>query len=183
MPNPLPRMFRILLLSLFLTGCYADDLREEMNEEPFFDLAAYIDAQVDSLEQAGTAVTKTIFLNGTTETKKITDLNFGNDLKVFRESDINKPAYLDKYKVQREESADRIVRTYTATDSTMQTRRLTVVSRDDRPIYLEIIRKTGTVLSEGDHRLVYDPTRGYRMRTEQVNRFGDDLDANIEVTW
>ncbi|NJB84530.1 hypothetical protein GGR26_000275 [Lewinella marina] len=176
-------LIRFLLLPLLLTGCYADELREEMTEEPFFDLASYMDAQVDSLEQAGTTVTKTIHLNGTTETKELSDLNFANDLKVFREADINKPAYLDKYTVDKQESEGRLVRTYTAIDSSMQTRRLTVVSRDDRPIRVEIIRKTGTVLSQGDHHLVYDPLSGYHLHTDQVNRFGDDLDADITVRW
>ncbi|WP_116126605.1 hypothetical protein [Lewinella sp. IMCC34183] len=176
-------MLRLLPVLFLLSACYAEELEQELQQDPFFDLAAYMDRQVDSLSQSATEVTKTITLNGTTETHELPALNFRNDLRVFRESDINKPAYRDKYRVEREESGGSLTRIYTATDSSMQTRRLTVVSRDSLPSFIEIIRKTGTVLSDGDHRLVYDPLLGYSMHTEQINTFGEDLNANIEVRW
>ena len=176
-------MHRYLLFLLILCSCYAEELQEEMSEDPFFDLASYIDNQVDSLQRAGGTVTKTISLNGTTETKELDDLNYANDLRVFRESEINKPAWVDKYTVDRQESDGLLTRTYTATDSSMQTRKLTVVSRNDTPISVDILKHTGTVLSNGRHHLTYRPTSGYRLRTMQENRFGDDLDADIRVVW
>ena len=176
-------MLRLLLPALLLTGCYADELRQEMSQEPFFDLAGYMQEQVDSLTAAGTTVEKTITLNGTTETHELSNLNFGNDLRVFREADINKPAWLDKYDVQREEANGQLTRTYTALDSSLQTRQLTVTTRDDRPVEISIRRHTGTVLSDGDHHLTYSPRSGYRIRSEQVNRFGEDLNADITVRW
>ena len=155
-----------------------------MNQEPFFDLAGYIDAQVDSLNALHPTVEKTVVLNGTEETKQLTDLNFATDLRLFREADINKPAWLDKYAVTTGMEDGRRVKTYTATDSSMQTRRLAVVSGEDgRPRRIDIERRTGTVLSKGKHELTYTPATGYRIRTDQVNRFGDDLDATITVRW
>ncbi|WP_116105870.1 hypothetical protein [Lewinella sp. IMCC34191] len=176
-------MLRYLPILLLLSSCYADELQNDMNREPFFDLAGYIDRQVDSLQGMNGTVTKTITLNGTTETKELSDLQFGNDLRVFREADINKPAWLDKYETDQSESDGLLTRTYTALDSSMQTRKLTVTSRDGQPVGIEIIRKTGTVLSDGWHRLVYEPASGYALRTIQKNTFGDDLDADIRVSW
>ncbi|MGB3801098.1 MAG: hypothetical protein WA952_14875 [Lewinella sp.] len=176
-------MLRYLPLVLLLSSCFADELEEDMNRDPFFDLATYIDQQVDSLQRVGTTVTKTITLNGSTESKELSDLAFGSDLRVFRESDINKPAWLDKYDTQQNETDGLLTRTYSAMDSSMQTRQLTVISRDGEPVSIEIIRKTGTVLSDGWHRLVYDPSSGYQLRTLQHNTFGDDLDADIRVSW
>ena len=168
---------------LLLTGCYAEEIQRELQDEPFFDLSGYIDRQVDSLQTAGTVVTKSITLNGTSETREITDLNFANDLRVFREADINKPAWVDKYTVEREADGNRVVRTYVAVDSSMQTRRLRVVTMADDPVLIEIYRKTGTVLSDGRHQMTYEPTSGYEMVSRQINRFGEDLDADIEVRW
>ena len=155
-----------------------------MKREPFFDLSGYIDAQVDSLNALHPTVRKTVVLNGTEETKELTDLRFATDLRMFREADINKPAWLDKYLVKREEAGGGAqVQTYTATDSSMQTRQLEVTIRDGRPTKIFIYRKTGTVLSKGDHILTYDPAVGYDIRTDQVNRFGENLDAAITVRW
>ncbi|MCP9234940.1 hypothetical protein [Lewinella sp. JB7] len=176
-------MIRVLVLLLFLSGCYADEVNPATRPEPFFDLAGYIDAQVDSLTELRPTVSKTIVLNGTTETKEMRDLNFANDLRVFRNADINKPAYLDKYRLDRHESGDTLIQTYTATDSTLETRELVVYTVSQRPERISILRRTGTVLSDGLHRLDYDPGAGYRMRTEQTNRFGKDLDAVITVGW
>ncbi len=176
-------MPRLLIPLLLLTACYADELRQEMEQEPFFDLSGYIDAQVDSLQRLRPTVEKTIVLNGTSETKRLTDINFATDLRVLREADINKPAWLDKYRVDTRREGAATVTVYTATDTTMQTRVLTVTREGGIPTDVEVSRKTGTVLSQGAHTLTYRPASGYRLQTMQVNRFGDDLDADIRVSW
>ena len=176
--------FRLLLIALLFSGCYAGEVERDLNREPFFDLAGYIDAQVDSLTALRPTVEKTVVLNGTEETKQLTDLNFATDLRLFREADINKPAWLDKYSVATEERGGSRARIYTATDSSLQTRLLEVVTGpEDQPERILIERRTGTVLSDGNHRLVYSPASGYEIHTEQTNRFGDDLDATITVRW
>ena len=51
------------------------------------------------------------------------------------------------------------------------------------PIKIEIERKTGSILSDGKHQLVYEPAKGYSVTTQQQNRFGDNIDAVIKVRW
>ncbi len=176
-------MLRLLILLSLFSSCYADELQQDMKQEPFFDLSGYIDAQVDSLHRLHPVVEKTIILNSTSETKRMADLNFGTDLRVIREADINKPAWLDKYRVEKQADGNAVTSVYTAIDSTMKTRRLTVKTVDGKPTDIEVVRKTGTVLSQGEHTLRYRPASGYRLRTVQVNRFGDDLNADIRVSW
>ena len=156
-----------------------------MEREPFFDLAGYMQAQIDSLTTLQPAVRKTVILNGAEETKELADLRFATDLRMFREADINKPAWLDKYTVTNESGGGGAqVQRYVATDSSMQTRQLDVtLSNAGTPVRIVVYRKTGTVLSDGDHVLMYDPTMGYDIRTKQTNRFGEDLDATITVRW
>ena len=115
-------VFRLLVLFLLLTGCYAEEVQQDMQREPFFDLAGYMQAQIDSLTALQPTVRKTVILNGTEETKELTDLRFATDLRMFREADINKPAWLDKYTVTTEEAGGGAqVQRYAATDSSMQT--------------------------------------------------------------
>ncbi len=156
-----------------------------MQREPFFDLSGYMQAQIDSLTALQPPVRKTVILNGTEETKQLTDLRFATDLRMFREADINKPAWLDKYTVTNENAGGGAqVQRYVATDSSLQTRQLDItLSNDNTPTKIVVYRKTGTILSDGDHVLTYDPAVGYGIRTEQVNRFGEDLDATITVRW
>lgn len=178
-------VMRFLVFGIFLglTACYADALEQELNVEPFFDLKGYIEKQVDSLNAADLTVTKTIELNGRRESKTV-KVDFTNDLRIFREADINRPAWSDKYRVTESREDGQLVRIYEAMDSSLQTRRLSVrTAPNGSPTLIEIERRTGTVLSDGDHRLVYNPASGYRVRTLQVNRFGKNVKADIEVVW
>lgn len=182
------QIFAVLPLLLLTFSCTGDPAPQTSNGEldtaPFFDLAGYIAAETDRLTSAKTRVEKTITLNGETETKELDAINFANDLRLFREADINKPAWVDKYETQTEMlSGSHKVTTYLAKDSSLIVRRLMVEEDLGVTTKIEVDRKTGTVLSEGEHKLVYNPARGYSVKTQQVNRFGEDVDAVIEVEW
>jgi hypothetical protein len=177
-------MLRYLAFFPFLfLACNAEELAEENQQEPFFDLAGYIDRQVDSLNEVRPTVTKTIVLNGQREEQQRQDVDFAADLRVLRDSDINRPAWLDKYTVEQSTTGGRRSEVYSALDSSLQTRELRIMYRDGKPEEITVFRRTGTVLSDGDHYLSYRPDRGYTLRSEQVNRFGDDLNADIRVSW
>ena len=152
--------------------------------EPFFDLAAYVDAETTRLRERRTAVTKTIELNGETETKQFDDLDFADDLRPFRAANINKPAWRDKYAVDTVRlSGNHRKITYRAIDTTLIVRRLFVEEDRGAVTRVEIDRKTGSVLSDGWHEMVYEPARGYAVESRQENRFGNDLTTSIRVTF
>jgi hypothetical protein len=175
----------LLLLTFSCTSDPASPKNEgEIDIAPFFDLAGYITAETERLTAAKTRVEKTITLNGETETQQLDAINFNNDLRLFREADINKPAWVDKYETQTETlSGSHKVTTYLTRDSSLIVHRLMVEEDLGVTTRVEIDRKTGTVLSDGKHQLVYDPARGYSVTTQQTNRFGDDVEAEIRVEW
>lgn len=185
--KPLPDMQRLLSLLavwLCLASCAPEAPAGTIDTAPFFDLSGYISQEVERLEAAKTKVEKTITLNGVVETKQLDDINFSNDLRLFREADINRPAWLEKYTTETQTlSGSHTITTYTAQDSNLIVRQLMVEEDLGVTIKIEIDRKTGTVLSDGQHHLIYEPAKGYRVKTQQTNRFGDDVDALIEVEW
>ena len=185
--KPLPHMQRLLLLlalPCLLVACTPEPPAGTIDAAPFYDLAGYITAETERLTSGKIRVEKTITLNGTTETKELDAINFANDLRLFREADINKPAWIDKYETQTETlSGSHKITTYLAKDSSLIVHRLMVEEDLGVTTKIEIDRKTGTVLSDGKHQLIYDPARGYSVTTQQVNRFGDDVNAVIEVEW
>lgn len=185
--KPLPLMQRLLsflALCICLTACTPDPPAGNLDSTPFFDLSGYITGEAERLEAGHTRVTKTITLNGQTETKTLDSINFSNDLRLFREADINKPAWADKYTTEQETlSGSHKLTTYVAQDSSLIVRRLMVEEDQGVTTKIEIDRKTGTVLSNGIHHLVYEPATGYHVQTSQQNRFGKDVEALIEVKW
>lgn len=150
----------------------------------FFDLDGYMSAEIERLTERRVRADKSITLNGVTEKQTDIVVNYANDLRLFREADINKPAWVEKYRSEEEtlSGSHRMV-TYTARDSSLVVQRLLVEEDQGATVKVEIERKTGTVLSDGVHQLVYQPATGYSVRTRQTNRFGDDVDAVIDVRW
>lgn len=185
-------MHRLLLSSLLvLTLCTCGPAPETNGEDgtpletnAFFDLESYLDAEIERLTENKVTADKTITLNGKTEAKDNATINYKNDLRLFREADINKPAWVDKYRADEQKlSGSHTKTTYTTLDSSLVVHRLMIEQDQGVPVRIEIDRKTGTVLSDGDHRLVYESGKGYSVATKQTNRFGDDVDAVIEVEW
>lgn len=178
------RLFILITLPLLLLACAKDEPEAPAGPKPFFDLLEYISAETDRLSAAKTKVEKTISLNGRTETKEMEDLNFVNDLRLFREADINKPAWFDKYETKEEIlSVGHTLTSYLAKDSSLIVRRLTVEQDQEATTKIEIERHTGTVLSDGRHLLTYEPATGYDVVTSQENQFGEDVEAKISVRW
>lgn len=185
-------MYRLLFSSLLvLLLCTCDPAQNTdvaapspVGETIFFDLTDYIDAETERLTENKITANKTITLNGKTESKQNTVINYKNDLRLFREADINKPAWSDKYDTDEQKlSGNHRVTTYTTRDSSLIVHRLLVEEDQGVPVRIEIDRKTGTVLSNGIHQLRYESGKGYSVKTQQTNRFGDDVDAVIEVEW
>lgn len=178
------RLFLLPALLLLFAACTPEQPAGDLDTSPFYDLSGYISGEAERLETAHTRVAKTITLNGQTETKTLDSINFSNDLRLFREADINKPAWVDKYTTQEKTlSGSHKLTTYVALDSSLIVRRLMVEEDQGVTTKIEIDRKTGTVLSNGMHHLVYEPATGYHVQTSQQNRFGKDVEALIEVKW
>ncbi|MFK8164575.1 MAG: hypothetical protein AB8H12_19170 [Lewinella sp.] len=178
------RLLSMLAIWLCLAACAPESTSGTIDTAPFFDLSGYITSEAERLQAIGMKVEKTITLNGTTETKQLDDINFGNDLRLFREADINRPAWIEKYATDQQTlSGSHLITIYTALDSNLIVRRLMIEEDVGATTKIEIDRKTGTVLSDGQHLLIYEPAKGYSVTTKQENRFGDDVDAFIEVRW
>jgi len=179
---------KILLATLSLLvltiSCTSDPAPGQTDVAAFFDLDGYMNTEIERLTERKVRADKSITLNGVTEEQTGIVINYANDLRLFREADINKPAWVEKYSSNKEQfSGSHKQVTYTARDTNLVVQQLLIEEDQGVPVKIEIERKTGTVLSDGVHQLVYQPALGYSVRTQQTNRFGDDVDAVIEVRW
>ena len=65
-------------------------------EKPYFDLKSYFENEKTRLA-AISNFKKTTVVDGKEETKQLETINFDNELRIFAEADINRPAWFDKY--------------------------------------------------------------------------------------
>lgn len=85
----------IILSSLWiLFACNPPATNSKPNYYPW---NAFLQAELARLNQTKPAVNKSILLNGKKEVKTLTDVNFENELALFKEADLNKPAFENSY--------------------------------------------------------------------------------------
>ncbi|GAB2944552.1 hypothetical protein GCM10027048_06720 [Hymenobacter coalescens] len=79
----------------------------------YFDTPALLDAQISQLQQRRPALQKHVTLRGgTTETAQLTQPNWADELQLFYQADINKPALRGAYEVVSTDSAGLTQRTF-----------------------------------------------------------------------
>jgi len=175
------RSIFLLGLALLLAGCSGSSAAANNQEpQPFFPLEAFIDGEIERLSAAQPEVSKTITVNGQSEEQTTQDINFQYDLAPFRNADINRPAWIEKYRTEAtgQDTA------YVALDSNLLIQRLAVLRREDGTVrQIEISRRTGNVLSDGQQEMRYSPTAGYTIVSQQKSGVVGDADVKIEVAF
>jgi hypothetical protein len=170
-----------VLASALLLGCIPEKTAEQVELAPFFDLKGYIDTEVERLATEVPRADKQITFNGQTESHDTMALDYADELAIFRNSDINRPAWLEKYTVDSIRASGQLTVDYLALDTSLAVRKLRVVEAAESVVRIEIDRQTGTVLSDGRQHLRYEPAVGYLIDSYQDRRFGESLDTRIEV--
>ncbi|UYZ58290.1 hypothetical protein [Hymenobacter latericus] len=104
--------------ALLLLGCSAacsSDPSERPARQPagYFDVVGLLDAQVKQLQAKSPALQKRVVLrNGKPETTRLASPNWANELQLFYQADINKPALRGAYQESSTDSAGLTRRTY-----------------------------------------------------------------------
>ena len=136
----------------------------------YFDLKAYFKADSARLSNLNKPVRKTVTHNGVTETKEVKIDDWSQELSLFSQSDINKPAWRDSYKVQTTPT----MAIYTAIDDDLKTREIIVNKTDDDKVkYIVIYNYTKNLLYYTKEKLTYWPDSLYKIeKTQQVRLLG-----------
>lgn len=174
------RLFFFLALFSLLAACNSNSATESdaVKTKPFFDLAGYIAQQVEAAPWKSREVSKTITINDETEHKKLKSPDLASDLKIFSKADINKPAWVDKYRIETVDNDT----TYIATDSSLRTQRLQVLRDPNNQVErIEIKRRSGNLLSKGQQELTYTPNKGYRIQADQIGELVGNASVLVEV--
>lgn len=105
----------LLLAGRVGAACSSGDASERPARRPagYFDAPALLDAQIKQLEQQRPALEKQAQLrDGKAETVQIAQPNWADELQLFYQADINKPALRGAYQVQTTDSAGLTRRTF-----------------------------------------------------------------------
>lgn len=151
------------LLILGLAAC-----KPEIKKINFFDLSGYITKEAGRLQALNKPILKTVEHNGgAPETKRITIHDWNAELSLFKNSDINKPAWASSYSVQGDSS----LTIYVAKDTTLKTRKLLIKRENGKVKWIVIYNHTPkNLLYDSFERLTYFPDSLYMIEKKQSVR-------------
>jgi len=152
-----------LIVLLGIASCKRDS---NADTGKFFDIKGYFKADSARLTKENPQITKTVTHNKIPETQKVHISNWGTELSLFIESDINKPAWRNSYDVS---TAENII-SYTAKDSTLKTQRIVIKMENNKVKWITIFNQTKNILYRNSEKLTYIPDSIYVISKKQSIR-------------
>lgn len=178
-------LFALALLAATLqTSCEEQVSAAASQPDPFFDLEAYIEGQISGLNQEQPKVRKTISVEGQRETQQFDSLDYRTELKTFLNSDINRKAWVDKYKADSTFEGSQLKQVaYTATGEDLKTRLLRVQYEQGKVSDIYIENRTNSIVADVRQDLHFQPGQGYRLVTTQETVLSEEQEIEVEVKW
>ncbi len=161
-----------LILVLLWMGCQRrDQLGPEGSRDipsVFFDLKGYFNEEIQRLEKEAPTVRKTARLNGKEEVLENQKINFSEELNVFKELDINKLAWTDKYIGDTTFVGDKISNIiYQAQVEDLKTKRLEITFANGKVSSVGIESGSNSLIASSQKKLHYLPSKGFSIDHQQ----------------
>jgi hypothetical protein len=158
----------------------------------WFDLKQFISKSNEILPK-NAPFEKTLQVQGTTESKKEVITDWANELAVFAQSDINRPAWRDKYQVDTlkitteqnpviadDTTAVHMIR-HIAKDKSLKTKSLSIkTNRKYEPLVIEILNEQSHFFSHSQQHLIWDLREGYSITAQQKMLFMDATETRLK---
>jgi len=158
----------VMLLFAFLSSCKPDNVQDG-SKPMYFDVAGYFKADTAKLHKLNHSTLKTVEHNGFKETKQVRIDDWGLELSLFIQSDINKPAWRNSYSVQSGNDGSVV---YTAKTPELKTREIVITRNKDRSIkWIMIYNASKNALYQTSEVLTYRPDSLYTIKKRQHVRF------------
>ncbi|GAA4468773.1 hypothetical protein GCM10023189_54640 [Nibrella saemangeumensis] len=181
------QVFALVSLFLFIAACNNPAQQTQANR--YYDVAGYIQRQIDTLAQRKPTVIKRLLVEGQVNQKRVDDINWIKELELFLQADINKPAYRNSYLISKPDSLT--VQYKLKAGEKLPVHALTVVldSLYQKPSRIEALLVTDNPLYQSERRLLLESSvspdqkwqlNHYRIDGFQQLTFFDRKDFSVE---
>jgi len=164
--------FHIHLAFLGLIGCCActgpdNTPASSAMASSYFSLEEFFRSEATRLTKLAPTVEKTVSRNGMSEGKSVQINDWKNELALFMDSDINKPAWQNSYRV---DSTDRLL-TYTSTDPGLRTQKISIEKDENEKVkHIAVFNHASNMLYQTEEHLDYYPDSLYQIHKQQQVR-------------
>lgn len=139
------------------------DIKETGATLKYFDLKSFFNADTARLNKLNPVVTKTVAHNGDSQTKKVKIDNWGRELGLFIDADINKPAWQNSYTI----SSDSSTLIYTTKDLSLKMAEMIIKHDKQKVKWIMILNHTSNMLYTTTEQLSYYPDSLYLIEKRQ----------------
>lgn len=166
-------MLKYFIFSIFTILSFSACVSTEINPPAangFFDLSDFMEKDLAKKKTQVKQLQKTIILDGAAETKELEHFDLAKETELFSAADINKIAWLDRYKADSTfyKTGQLKKLAYTNITNDLRTKNL-IIHYDIKNIVDSIlVEQSGTsVLAKSVQKLHYFPASGYRIENQQ----------------
>jgi len=148
-----------------------------------FDMAAFIDQEISELKSAGCRLSQKLNIEGKEEVGGSSNPNWASLLKPFKDSDINKSAWIENYKLEKSEVGGNTVHSYKTSASNMRTQELRVAfeGKSDQVISVDVSNVDDNFILRAEEKLrYYKPERSFEINKEQQYFFFEPQAISIK---
>ena len=176
------RFYRLALVTLLgLTACIDVPTNVAKHDLAFFDLKNYFNDEIKNLSQIKQAK-KSVSINGVEEELIKDSLNFEEELSVFLSSDINRIAWIDKYKVDSLKINGQLQSiTYSALDEKLKTQSLIISYKNEGVDNISIKNNRSSLVSNSIQELEYRVGKGYSILSRQNTTMTNERLLKVKV--
>jgi hypothetical protein len=143
------KYYSILFLVLFFSACSTQPADQTKH---YYDLKAFVDAQIKLLNQQKPTVSKQMMADGKSEQKQMVVSDWAKELELFRQLDLNKQAYILSYETTRPDSMTYEYKLKATEKATVRLLKI-VLNKKKQVIVVEAVVKTENQLYDSEKEL------------------------------
>ncbi len=148
----------------------------------YFSIRDFFKNETKRLANSKTSVRKTIMKGDTFEEIKLTPKNWQEELVIFSECDINKPAWVRSYSLDSIVKPDYTIVTYTTVEN-IPVKKIILVKNKTGVLSVSIEKNTNNLIYESSQNLIYSAKNGYEIIGEQKVYFLSPNQYRISTTF
>jgi len=174
--------FTLISFALFFASCEVENPNAQ--HQSFFDINDFLEKEMTQLSKVK-SIKKKVEINGKIDEQILEDFDLKKDLIIFRNCNINKMAWLDKYEVDSIMNSEGQLSElkYIATDPKLKTRELTISYSDEIVNSIFIKNTSGNQVSDLQQILHYHPMKGYSVESNQKVTLSEEQKLKVTVQY
>lgn len=160
-----PLLLLLLSLNLFITSCKKEN--QSTDSGTYFSVRNFFTAEATRLAKLPILLNKTALSNQDSSNQRIEKVNWKKELTLFTESDINKPAWKQLFKIDSLRSADGLKLSYRSIEASIPVKQILLTFKAGKLEKISAEKETNNFVFKSTEEWSYIPDSGYVLNVNQ----------------